>query len=61
VGDHDTSPAKVRRHPGSVTVKWLAQKDVYYGYWVYDPVADYYYWFTADVVIVDASWVDYVP
>ena len=26
-----------------------------------DPVADYYYWFTADVVIVDASWVDYVP
>jgi hypothetical protein len=40
----------------------LAQTDVYYyGYWVYDPVADYYYWFTADVVIVDASWVDYVP
>ena len=40
----------------------LAQVDVYYyGYWVYDPVADYYYWFTADVVIVDASWVDYVP
>src|SRR6516225_62178 len=40
----------------------LAQTDVYYyGYWVYDPVADYYYWFTADVVIVDASWVEYVP
>jgi hypothetical protein len=40
----------------------LAQTDVYYyGYWVYDPVADYYYWFTSDVVIVDASWVDYVP
>jgi hypothetical protein len=30
-----------------------------YGYWVYDPVYDYYYWFTADVVIVDASWVSY--
>ena len=30
----------------------LAQTDVYYyGYLVYDPVADYYYWFTADVVI----------
>src|SRR5215471_12568968 len=40
----------------------LAQTDVYYyGYWVYDPVADYYYWFPADVVIVDATWIDYVP
>ena len=40
----------------------LAQTDVYYyGYWVYDPVADYYYWFPADLVIVDATWVDYVP
>jgi hypothetical protein len=40
----------------------LAQTDVYYyGYWVYDPVADYYYWFPADVVIVDPSWIDYVP
>jgi hypothetical protein len=38
----------------------VAQTDVYYyGYWVYDPVYDYYYWFTADVVIVDASWVPY--
>ena len=38
----------------------LAQTDVYYyGYWVYDPVYDYYYWFTADVVIVDASCVPY--
>jgi hypothetical protein len=40
----------------------LAQTDVYYyGYWVYDPVADYYYWFPTDVVIVDSSWIDYVP
>jgi hypothetical protein len=40
----------------------VAQTDVYYyGYWVYDPVADYYYWFTSDVVIVDITWVDYVP
>ena len=40
----------------------LAQADVYYyGYWVYDPVGDYYYWFTSDVVIVDATWVPYVP
>jgi hypothetical protein len=40
----------------------VAQTDVYYyGYWVYDPIADYYYWFTSDVVIVDTTWVDYVP
>ena len=40
----------------------LAQAQIYYyGYWVYDPVADYYYWFPADAVIVDTTWVDYVP
>jgi len=39
----------------------LVQADVYYyGYWVYDPVGDYYYWFTSDVVIVDNTWTDYV-
>lgn len=39
----------------------LAQTEVYYyGYWVYDADYDYYYWFTADVVIVDGSWVEYV-
>jgi len=39
----------------------LAQGDVYYyGYWVYDDLTDYYYWFPADYVIVDSSWVDYV-
>lgn len=39
----------------------LAQVDVYYyGYWVYDDLTDYYYWFTSDYVIVDSSWVDYV-
>lgn len=40
----------------------LAQTDVYYyGFWVYDPIADYYYWFPADAVIIDASWAIYVP
>ena len=40
----------------------LAQAQIYYyGYWVYDPVADYYYWFPADAVVVDTTWVDYVP
>lgn len=39
----------------------LAQAEVYYyGYWVYDSVGDYYYWFTSDVVIVDTTWTDYV-
>ena len=49
--------------PGLIlTSMQVAQTDVYYyGYWVYDPVADYYYWFTSDVVIVDTTWVDYVP
>ena len=49
--------------PGLIlTSLQVAQADVYYyGYWVYDPVADYYYWFPADVVIVDTTWVDYVP
>ena len=36
----------------------LAQTEVYYyGYWVYDPYGDYYYWFTTDVVIIDETWV----
>ena len=36
----------------------IAQTEVYYyGYWVYDPYSDYYYWFTSDVVIVDDTWV----
>jgi hypothetical protein len=40
----------------------LAQVDVYYyGYWVYDATLDYYYWFPTDTVVVDNTWVDYVP
>jgi hypothetical protein len=38
----------------------LAQVETYYyGYWVYDPYGDYFYWFPADLVIVDTTWVDY--
>jgi hypothetical protein len=38
----------------------LAQADLYYyGYWVYDDLTDNYYWFPADYVIVDGSWVEY--
>jgi len=49
--------------PGPILASMqLAQTEVYYyGYWLYDPVADYYYWFPAEVVIVDTTWVDYVP
>ena len=39
-----------------------SQADVYYyGYWVYDDLTDTYIWFPADYVIVDSSWVEYVP
>ena len=38
----------------------VAQADTYYyGYWVYDDLTDYYYWFPADYVLVDSSWVEY--
>ena len=38
----------------------LAQIEVYYyGYWVYDGVDDWYYWFPAEVVIVDTTWIEY--
>ena len=38
----------------------LAQvSDWYYGYWVDEADYDYYYWFTADEVYVDASWLEY--
>jgi len=39
----------------------VAQADIYYyGFWVYDDLTDYYYWFPADYVIVDSSWVEYM-
>jgi hypothetical protein len=40
----------------------LAQATVlyYYGYWFDDGVDDWYYWFPADVVIIDETWVEYV-
>jgi hypothetical protein len=49
--------------PGITLVSMqLAQADVYYyGYWVYDDLTDTYIWFPADYVILDSSWVDYVP
>jgi hypothetical protein len=40
----------------------LAQANVvyYYGYWFDDGVDDWYYWFPAEYVIVDDTWVEYV-
>ena len=54
---------KLAETPGLILAGMqVAQTDVYYySYWVYDPVADYYYWFTSDVVVVDTTFVDYVP
>ncbi|MFB9262566.1 hypothetical protein ACFFWD_05170 [Bradyrhizobium erythrophlei] len=47
--------------PGlSLASMQLAQADVYYyGYWVYDDLTDNYYWFPAEYVVVDSSWVEY--
>jgi hypothetical protein len=40
----------------------LAQDVVYYYAWCFDDGLDVYcYWFPADVVIVDAGWVEYGP
>ena len=37
----------------------LAQAEVYYYAWVFDDgVDEYYYWYPAEVVIVDASWIE---
>ena len=56
-----TTQKLVETTPGLILASMqLAQVDpYYYGYWVYDPVFDYYYWFPADYVIVDTSWVVY--
>ena len=36
----------------------LAQADLwYYGYWFDDGVDEYYYWFPAEYVIVDETWI----
>ena len=40
----------------------LAQDGVYYYAWCFDDGYDQWcYWYPADVVIVDAGWVEYVP
>jgi hypothetical protein len=53
-------PAPAEPHDQWLLRGVAAQTDVLW-LLVYDPVADYYYWFTTDVVIVDFTWVPYVP
>jgi len=37
----------------------LAQADVYYYAWVFDDgFVEYYYWYPAEVIIVDTSWIE---
>ena len=37
----------------------LAQVEIYYYAWVFDDgVEEYYYWYPAEVVIIDASWIE---
>jgi len=38
----------------------LAQADVYYAWCFNDGADEYCYWYPADVVIVDTSWVEYI-
>ena len=34
--------------------------DYYYGYWFDDGEDDWYYWYTVEFIVVDASWVEYI-
>lgn len=51
----------VEATPGLILagIQFAQYDDYYYGYWFDDGVDDWYYWFTADYVVVDQSWVEY--
>ena len=44
---------------GGPGTQYAQTTDWHYGYWFNDGVDDWYYWFTADDVIVDETWVVY--
>jgi hypothetical protein len=54
----ETEPQRVRV-AGNVDGIQLAQGVVYYAWCFDDGVDEYCYWYPADVVIVDSSWVEY--
>jgi major membrane immunogen (membrane-anchored lipoprotein) len=56
----EMEPGRVRVAANANDVQ-LAQAAVYYYAWCFDDGLDEYcYWYPADVVIVDSSWVEYV-
>jgi len=55
----DVSPSVILASATSDNIQLAQYSDWYYGYWVYADEEDYYYWFTADEVYVDNSWVEY--
>ncbi len=56
----EMEPGRVRVAANADDVQ-LAQAAVYYYAWCFtDGLDEYCYWYPADVVIVDASWVEYV-
>ena len=56
----ETEPGRIRVAANDENLK-LAQAEVYYYAWCFDDGLDEYcYWYPADVVIVDNSWVEYI-
>jgi hypothetical protein len=55
----EMEPRRVRVAASGGNVQ-IAQAEVYYYAWCFDDGLDEYcYWYPADVVIVDSSWVEY--
>ena len=53
------TPSLILASAKSEDIRLAQMSDWYYGYWIDEVDYDYYYWFTADEVYVDASWVEY--
>ena len=55
----DVRPSLILASAKSENMQLAQVSDWYYGYWIDEVDYDYYYWFTADEVYVDASWIEY--
>jgi hypothetical protein len=53
------APSVILAAMTSDDIKLAQYSDWYYGYWVEDADDDWYYWFTADEVYVDETWIVY--
>ena len=59
LADADATPSLILAAATSEDIRLAQASDWYYGYWVDADDEDYYYWFTADEVYPDNSWVEY--